>query len=130
MKTIVFFNNKGGVGKTSMAYHLAWMFRDLGRSVLAVDLDPQANLSSMFLDETELEELWPEGRHPDTILGAVEILIESLGDIQRPKPICIDSRLHLIAGDLGLHPCSRTVCRKPGASALAIIQRLRATDFA
>jgi cellulose biosynthesis protein BcsQ len=102
VKTIAFFNNKGGVGKTSMVYHLAWMFRDLGQQVLAVDLDPQSNLTSIFLDESELEKLWPEGKHPDTILGAVDRLIESLGDIQEPKPIPIDARLHLIAGDLGL----------------------------
>jgi cellulose biosynthesis protein BcsQ len=102
MKTITFFNNKGGVGKTSMVYHLAWMLHDLDHRVLAVDLDPQSNLTSIFLDEPELEELWPEGRHPGTILGSVDPLIESLGDIQAPKPIRIKSRLHLIAGDLGL----------------------------
>jgi len=102
VKTIVFFNNKGGVGKTSMVFHLAWMFQDIGHSVLAVDLDPQSNLTSIFLDEPELERLWPEGKHPDTILGSVEPLIESLGDIQNPKPIRITSRLYLIAGDLGL----------------------------
>jgi chromosome partitioning protein len=102
MKTITFFNNKGGVGKTSMVYHLAWMLRDMGHSVLAVDLDPQSNLTSIFLEESELEELWPEGKHPRTILGSVEPLIESLGDIQEPKPIRIDANLHLVAGDLGL----------------------------
>ena len=55
MKTIVFFNNKGGVGKTTLVYHIAWMMKELGEKVLAADLDPQANLSSMFLDEERLE---------------------------------------------------------------------------
>ena len=48
MKTIAFFNNKGGVGKTSMVYHLACMYADLGLSAIVADLDPQANLTSMF----------------------------------------------------------------------------------
>ncbi len=102
MKTIAFFNNKGGVGKTSMVYHLAWMFRDMGHSVLAVDLDPQSNLTSIFLDESEVEKLWPEGKHADTILGSINLLIESLGDIENPKPIRIAPKLSIIAGDLGL----------------------------
>ena len=51
MKTIAFFNNKGGVGKTSLVYHLSWMYSDLGVPVIAADLDPQANLTAMFLDE-------------------------------------------------------------------------------
>lgn len=38
MKTIAFFNNKGGVGQTSLVYHLAWMYADLGVSVVAADL--------------------------------------------------------------------------------------------
>ena len=45
MKTVAFFNNKGGVGKTSLVYHLAWMCADHGIDTLAVDLDPQANLT-------------------------------------------------------------------------------------
>ncbi len=102
MKTITFFNNKGGVGKTSMVYHLAWMFHDLGHRVLAVDLDPQSNLTSMFLDEPELEKLWPDGPHPLTILGSIEPLIESLGDLRNPIPVEITPRLALIPGDLGL----------------------------
>ncbi|MGC9261193.1 MAG: ParA family protein [Phycisphaerae bacterium] len=102
MKTIAFFNNKGGVGKTSMVYHLAWMLRDLGHRVLAVDLDPQSNLTSIFLEESELEKLWPEDKHPDTILGSVAPLIESLGDMQAPHTIAIDEGLSIVAGDLGL----------------------------
>lgn len=55
---LTFFNNKGGVGKTSLAYHLAWMFSDLGKRIVAIDLDPQANLTSAFLPEAALVDLW------------------------------------------------------------------------
>jgi len=64
MKTIAFFNNKGGVGKTFLVYHLAWMFADHGVKTIVVDLDPQANLTAMFLDAERLEALWPDDEHP------------------------------------------------------------------
>jgi len=102
MKTIAFFNNKGGVGKTSLVYHLAWMFRELGHTVLAMDLDPQSNLTSAFLEEEELELLWPQGEHPQTILGAIDPLMQSLGDIKPLKSKQIAERLYLVPGDLGL----------------------------
>jgi len=102
MKTIAFFNNKGGVGKTSLVYHLAWMFRELGHTVLAMDLDPQSNLTSAFLEDEDLELLWPQGEHPLTILGAIDPLIQSLGDIKPLKAKQIAERLYLVPGDLGL----------------------------
>ena len=102
MKSLVFFNNKGGVGKTSLVYHLAWMYADLGLSVVAVDLDPQANLSAMFLREDRLEELWPEGEHPNTILGAVGPILRGIGDIAEPHIEPITQRIGLVVGDLGL----------------------------
>jgi cellulose biosynthesis protein BcsQ len=49
---IAFFSNKEGVGTTSLVYHLAWMFSDLQVKVLAVDLDPQANLTTAFVGGT------------------------------------------------------------------------------
>ena len=69
MKTIVLFNNKGGVGKTTLVYHLAHMLPRLGVPTLAVDLDPQANLTSAFLDEEELEKLWDD--ESKSILGSL-----------------------------------------------------------
>jgi cellulose biosynthesis protein BcsQ len=102
MKTITFFNNKGGVGKTSLVYHLAWMFREVGYRVIAVDLDPQSNLTSAFLDDEKLEELWPDSPHPKTILGALHQLIHRLGDIVSIAPQEIVDGLSLIPGDLGL----------------------------
>ena len=102
MKTIAFFNNKGGVGKTSLVYHLAWMYADLGVSVIAVDLDPQANLTAMFLGEERLEALWPDGDHPESILGAVAPILRGLGDIKAPHVERITNNLGLLVGDLGL----------------------------
>lgn len=102
MKTIAFFNNKGGVGKTSLVYHLAWMYADLGVSVIAVDLDPQANLTAMFLGEERLEALWPDGDHPESILGAVAPILRGLGDIKVPHVERITNNLGLLVGDLGL----------------------------
>ncbi len=102
MKTIAFFNNKGGVGKTSLVYHLAWMFADRGIKTLAVDLDPQANLTAMFLDEETLEQLWPDDEHPDTVYGAIRPILRGIGDIATPEVQMPHPNLGLIAGDLGL----------------------------
>ena len=102
MKTIAFFNNKAGVGKTTLVYHLAWMYAELGYSVVAADLDPQANLSTVFLREDRLEELWPDGGHPDSILGAVSPILRGLGDIREPHVEQIAANLGLVVGDLGL----------------------------
>lgn len=102
MKTVAFFNNKGGVGKTSLVYHLAWMFADHGVKTLAIDLDPQANLTAMFLNEERLEALWPDDEHPDTIYGAIRPILRGVGDISQPEIQKINSNLGLIAGDLGL----------------------------
>lgn len=102
MKTIAFFNNKGGVGKTSLVYHLGWMFAEKGVRTLTVDLDPQANLTAMFLDEDCLVELWPEGKHPNTVFGAVTPILDGTGDIAQPNILRISNNLNLIPGDLGL----------------------------
>ncbi len=102
MNIIAFFNNKGGVGKTTLVYHLASIIAERGDAVLAVDLDPQANLSSMFLTEDELEELWPNGEHPDTIFGALRPIIRGLGDVQVPHVRAMNPTLGLVVGDLAL----------------------------
>jgi chromosome partitioning protein len=102
---LTFFNNKGGVGKTSLAYHLAWMLSEMGHKVLACDLDPQANLSSAFLDEEKLDLLWNDNgsisSSGTTIFKCVEPLL-GVGDFRPPVLQQINSSLSLIPGDLAL----------------------------
>jgi len=102
VKSIAFFNNKGGVGKTSLVYHAAWMFAELGYRVLAVDLDPQSNLSIMALDEERLEALWPDDDHPQTLFGAVAPLFGGTGDIRPAHIELLTDALGLLVGDLAL----------------------------
>ena len=101
--TLTFFNNKGGVGKTTLVYHLSWMFSELGVKTLVVDCDPQANLTAAFLDETELLKLWnpSENKEPGTLYDAVRPLTK-VGDYASPVLEKINSNLYLLPGDLGL----------------------------
>ncbi len=100
---VAFFNNKGGVGKTSLVYHLAWMLADLGHRVVAADLDPQANLTSAFLDEHQLEKLWVQDTSHQTIWGAIQPFHTGEGGITRLGPVRTgEDRLALIPGDLAL----------------------------
>lgn len=103
MKTIAFFNNKGGAGKTTLVYHIAWMMMELEQKVLAADLDPQANLSSMFLDEERLEKVWSEEEQKhQSILPCISPILEGTGDIAPAHTEIIQEGLYLIPGDLGL----------------------------
>ena len=99
---LTFFNNKSGVGKTSLVYHLAWMLSDIGYRVLACDLDPQANLTSMFINEERLEVLWPDDGPRKTIYNALQPLLDGTGDIEKPHLERITQKLSLIVGDLTL----------------------------
>ena len=52
MATMVsIFNNKGGVGKSTIAWNLADALGARGHRVLLVDFDPQCNLSIAMLGE-------------------------------------------------------------------------------
>lgn len=46
MKVLTFFNHAGGVAKTSTVRDVGYVLSELGKRVLLIDLDPQANLTS------------------------------------------------------------------------------------
>ncbi|MGI9257047.1 MAG: ParA family protein, partial [Salinispira sp.] len=98
---LTFFNNTGGVGKTSLVYHLAWMYAKLGKRVVVADFDPQANLTAAFLDENTIENLWTDGQAGSTIYQSIKPLT-GVGDIAEPQLEKIDTNLFLIPGDVEL----------------------------
>jgi cellulose biosynthesis protein BcsQ len=97
--TLAFFSNKGGVGQTALVSHLAWMFAERGVPVLAVDLDPQSNLTSMFLTDERVQALWAAKQ---TVFAAVRPLIDRSGDIAPAHVEPVAPNLHLVVGDLSL----------------------------
>ena len=125
---LTFFNNKGGVGKTSLVYHLAWMLSDLGHRVLACDLDPQANLTAAFLNEGHLEQLWDESdASPEsgiTIFECVEPLMQ-VGDLKPPCLQPILTQPSLFQGDIGTNDL-RLI---PGDLALAEFEDILSAEW-
>jgi chromosome partitioning protein len=53
------------------------MYYDLGLKVIVADLDPQANLTSAFLDEDRLEEIWEgsDANRYNTVFRCVKPLL-------------------------------------------------------
>ena len=72
-KTICFFNNKGGVGKTTTSTNVAaGLASGLGKRVLYIDLDPQCNSTLLILGgDAVSERYWDSPQNYKTILGKV-----------------------------------------------------------
>ncbi|MEL7527499.1 MAG: AAA family ATPase [Pseudomonadota bacterium] len=59
MKSITFFNNKGGVGKTTLLCNVAaYASLRLKKKVVVIDADPQCNATQYFFDESKLEDIY------------------------------------------------------------------------
>ncbi|MDE0104760.1 MAG: ParA family protein [Bryobacterales bacterium] len=99
MKVVAFFNARASARKTSLVYHLAWMYAYLDVNVLAADLDPQGNLTSMFIEDHELEPFWPQRGERRTAFGALRPLVEGAGDVSVPYVAEPDLGLGMIVGD-------------------------------
>lgn len=89
MQIVAIANQKGGVGKSTLAVHLAWLALEQSRPVLLVDLDGQANSSRTFADEF-------------TGLLASTLFTEKPGSITG-SPQAISEQLSLIPADMAIN---------------------------
>lgn len=63
MNSIAFFNNKGGVGKTTLVCNVAaYLALNYDYKVLVVDADPQCNATQLMLDENDILDIYEKGR--------------------------------------------------------------------
>jgi cellulose biosynthesis protein BcsQ len=60
LKIVSIFNNKGGVGKSTLSFHLGHALSEMKIKTLMIDLDPQSNLTLQCIAPDELERMWTE----------------------------------------------------------------------
>ena len=86
--TVSLINMKGGVGKTTLAMQLAYAAARDGLRVLAVDLDPQSNLSQSIMGPRGYTEHLRE--HCSTVAQVFDDYIPAGGTSNAPQPIDMD----------------------------------------
>lgn len=102
-KKLVFFNHKGGVGKTTLTVNIAAALSEAHKRVLLVDADPQCNLSSYLLQSDVLDDYLDssdsaEGR---TLWSSVQPVAEGVGDVKIVRPVELSGgQTLLIPGDI------------------------------
>ncbi len=90
MKAISFFNNKGGVGKTTLTGNIAAYFAlEMKKRVLIIDCDPQCNITQFILgDARTIDIYWPRSDSKDypsvkTILDIVQPVLDGDATINK-----------------------------------------------
>ncbi len=138
VKIISIFNNKGGVGKTTLTFHLAHALAESGKKVLAIDLDPQCNLSIYSLSVEQIQSIWEAEdrfidnpgfqsakeemspadftrlcKQPRTIHFSLKPAEEGIGELEHlPPPLELKPNLHLVPGRLTLHMFEEALARR------------------
>ena len=122
MKIISVFNNKGGVGKSTLTYHLGNTLADLGHKVLMIDLDPQCNLTICAMMEETLHQIWADednyiddfesafSHNPNIINSprSIHFILKPAEDgisepTNLPPPLTLGANIDLLPGRLSLH---------------------------
>ena len=127
MKTIAIFNNKGGVGKSTLTFHVAHALAEQGHKTLLVDLDPQSNLTVFGRSVDEIDTMWEEEEsfiedfkearekvpqdafdqlltRPHSIHFLLKPTEDGTAELESlPPPVWLNAGLGLIPGRLSLH---------------------------
>ena len=99
MKTIAFFNNKGGVGKTTFTFHLGYALERIGKKVLFADLDPQCNLTAHICSDETIDNAWSD--HGNSLYQAIAPIVTDAGDVKIVEPYRVPNRnIWVFIGDL------------------------------
>lgn len=103
MKTIAFYHNKGGVGKTTASINLAAAFRNLGYRVLLIDLDAQANatfatglVKFQFDEEDDIKERNVSHLLESSEFGLIPEIVRSSQYFNEPELDVIPAHVDLI----------------------------------
>ena len=134
MKIISLFNNKGGVGKSTLGFHLGHALSTLGHKTLFVDLDPQCNLTISGLKEEHLHKIWADEdpyiddyeeaskntkefqtliKNPRSIHFLLKPTEDGLNELDKyPDPLKLDKNLDLIPGRLSIHKYENKIAER------------------
>ncbi|MCU0694329.1 MAG: AAA family ATPase [Polyangiaceae bacterium] len=112
MRSLALFNNKGGVGKTTLTFNIAHMMARTGRRTVVLDYDPQCNISAIFLDEDAIEEIWGEDDSASHVAGCIELVRRGKGDVREPNLHEVDDNLWLLPGHLNLSRFEQTLAQE------------------
>lgn len=103
-KKLIFCNNKGGVGKTTLAFNCAMEFAKKGYKTVLVDLDPQCNLTRLALGNLIYDQNLFSDSEKD-IYDVLKGVVEGGSDIDLGVnfiPHCSQQNLYLMKGSLNL----------------------------
>ncbi len=136
LESYAVWNNKGGVGKSTITFHLASRYAEKNprKKVLVIDLCPQSNASMMLLGggargEQNVLSLCTEAT-PRTVVGYLSKVISGGAGAPLPSPTNflvrvidmnpqIPENLYLLCGDGNLEPMAPAItsCRCASADA-------------
>ena len=135
IRSYAVWNNKGGVGKSTITFHLASRYAEKNpdKNVLVIDLCPQSNSSMMLLGggasgEQHVLDLCTQAK-PKTVVGYLSTVISNGAGAPLPPPedflvkvqpcnAHMPNNLFLMCGDGNLEPMSPAITGAASAPAL------------